>query len=358
VKFFLTHGHARDRGKSGPGPMMQTAVTETAKWAQHELWMPNTEPPITDGIEVSEYLKALNNVRNTMDHSVAIKLTAETTLEDLQLAKDIGVSRVKIYPPMVTTNSDLNLDPKWFEKLLPAIELAVETGFVICIHCEEPGKHDTYDREKIFRDQRLLVLVDRFPGAKINVEHISTKSVLDWVKTQRDNVTGGITLHHLLLNRTDVIEGPVSNGNPGMNVHNHCRPPAGREENRIALLDVALNADKEEYRKFHFGPDSAPHRINAKEECGCAGCFTAPVLGSLTVELFEKHNKLWHDDSFTLYHPSFYAFTVGNGARYFGVAPKIDSFVLKKEEWTVPDLIGGVRPFWSGKTISWSPVEV
>lgn len=364
AKFCLTHGHARDipRGKVAekekPISRMQLAVVTTSWWAQHEVWQPNTQVPgaILTGADAFEYRVWLERFTPNYDgkrmrHSISIKLMPDTTKETLRAAWDIGVRTVKIYPAGVTHSKE-----GWssFRKdMYQPIQWALEIGFIVCIHGEEPGDHiDTYDREYVFMTKRFkqLALTD-FPGGRFNVEHISRWETIDMVGAMPKNVTGGLTIQHALITRNDLLEWKTADGRTGLNPVNHFRPPAQKCRDMLAVREVMFRAHLPAYRKFHKGPDSAPHREEDKLcICSCPGAFVSPALGPLTVDLYDRNGKL---DS-----PAFYAFTVENGALAFGIeVDQEDTFELVKEDWMVPDSYGNVLSFFGRRTLSWKPVE-
>ena len=120
------------------------------------------------------------------------------------------------------------------------------------------------------------------------------------------NVAATITAHHLCHNRnaTWSLQHGVSfatmwfqyvsvlDTNPrdakaifkgGINPHYYCLPILKTEQDRLKLLQCAV-----ENSKFFLGTDSAPHTVGKKEcSCGCAGCFTAHMSIELVAEAFE-----------------------------------------------------------------------
>jgi dihydroorotase (homodimeric type) len=353
-KFCFTHGHGRNLLKFSseemPIPRMKTAVLSTSWYAQHEVWMGNTDNPgpILCCSDVLAYWIDLQKLAPQMKHSIAPKLTKNTTREMLLALWAIGVRVLKIYPEGVTHSED-----GWssIKDLYPIIQIALEIGFIIALHGEQPGgKIDTYAREVTFAQHTLRQLVNDFPGGRFNVEHISTRFMLEMVGEMPDWITGGLTLQHLIITRNDLLEWKTPK-RTGLNPFNHFRPPAQTFEDREALQYAALHADESPYRKLSFGPDSAIHLDPTKLcDCGCPGALTAPVIGPMIVEFFEQHGRL--------NHPAFAAFTVENGARIYDV--KIDdskTFELVKEDWIVPASYGGGTPFFAGRTISWKPTE-
>ncbi|MES2088206.1 MAG: hypothetical protein V4467_04430 [Patescibacteria group bacterium] len=361
TKFVLTHGHARDvpEGKvleEKPIPRMKTAVITTSWWAQHDILQPNTQVPgpILTAADVVRYHTGLDRFipvvenKNSIRFSVSIKLMPKTTRVELQAAWDIGVRTAKIYPAGVTHSKDGWTSFK--NDMYQPVGWALEIGFIVCIHGEEPGDHiDTYHRESYFMRNRFKPMATTdFPGGRFNVEHISLERTIDMVGEMPANVTGGLTIQHALATRNDLLEGKWR-GQTGLDPRSHFRPPAQKSPDMRAVRFVMFNAHKPAYQKFHFGPDSAPH-FDKLCICGCPGAHVAPTLGPVIVDLFDQYGQL---DS-----PAFAAFTVENGARAFGIKVDLEqTFELERWEWEMPESYGGVLTFFGGKKISWRPTE-
>ena len=76
----------------------------------------------------------------------------------------------------------------------------------LLIHGEVNDKKvDVFDREKIFIDNILTQIIDKFPNLKITLEHITTKHAVDFINNASNNLKASITPHHLILNRTDML---------------------------------------------------------------------------------------------------------------------------------------------------------
>lgn len=352
-KFFQTHGHARNaNGTEKPISRFETAVKTTAWSAQHEMWMPNTDPPILTTAQYLAYLDALQKMAPQMRHTVALKLVKDTKREELEKFQKAGGLSVKIYPEGVTNSNEKGSAWTSFREMYPAIEAAASLGLIICLHGEQPGqKIDTYAREDMFMEKAFRDLEKTFRGARFNIEHISTKRTLEMLLEMPACITGGVTPQHIWLTRNDVLEWPVGKG-VGINPFHHCRPPVQTFEDQEALLAAVLRANETAYGKLSLGPDSAPHLDPTKLcNCGCPGVFTSPVMGPLLAHIFHLHGKLDH--------PAFTAFTVLNGAAHYGITPTDDTFELEyvgEEGWEVPASYGGITPILAGKKLAWKPV--
>ncbi len=354
TKFFQTHGHARNaNGNEKPISRFETAVRTTAWWAQHEMWMPNTAPPILTTNQYELYLDDLQRMAPEMHHTVALKLVKDTKRDELERFQLAGGLSVKIYPEGVTTSNEKGSAWNSFQEMYPAIEAAASLGLLICLHGEQPGeKIDTYAREAVFMEEAFSHLERTFRGARFNIEHISTQRTLEMVLAMPDCITGGITPQHIWMTRNDVLEWQPKDGNPGMNPFHHCRPPVQTFNDQAAILAAVIRADEPAYNKLHLGPDSAPHLDPTKLcSCGCPGVFSSPVMGPFMVYIFDQMMRLDH--------PAFEAFTVTNGARLYSLEPNFDEkFELEyvgNEGWEIPASYGGITPIMAGRKLPWKP---
>ena len=109
------------------------------------------------------------------------------------------------------------------------------------------------------------------------------------IKTHQNDLKASITIHHLMINRTDMLEHKIK-------PHYYCLPILKREQDRKALLTAAFN----ENQKFFLGTDSAPHTLENKEtSCGCAGIFNTINSIQMLTQLFDNNNKLDRLENFT-----------------------------------------------------------
>ena len=118
-----------------------------------------------------------------------------------------------------------------------------------------------------------------------------------------------------------------------------------RSLHRAALIEAAPLGTSQ----FFLGTDSAPHAISDKEsDCGCAGCYTAPVALELYAEVFDAQGKLDRLETFASF----------NGADCYGLPRNTETVTLTKTESSIPI----TRPFGDtevrllrgGETVAWS----
>jgi len=196
---------------------------------------------------------------------------------------------------------------------------------------------DVFDRERVFVEETLTELVDRFPDLKVVVEHVTTEEAVEFVKAASPKVAATITAHHLLLNRNALFQG-------GVRPHAYCLPIIKRERHRLALVQAATSGNN----KFFLGTDSAPHARHTKENaCGCAGIYTAHAGIELYAEVFDAAVAMEKLEAFASF----------NGADFYGLPRNLDRISLSRRDWTVPAeyAYGDDRlvPFRAGAKVRW-----
>ena len=332
------HLHVRDDAK------ITSVVPFTARVFKRALIMPNLVPPVRTTADAGVYRdKILAAVPPgvAFEPQMTLYLTDNTSPEEIETAAASGFVRgCKLYPAGATTNSDAGVTD--VNKCMPALEKMAELGLVLEVHGEVThGSVDMFDRERVFLDEVLAKLVDKVPGLKIVMEHITTEEAVEFCKSQGDNVAATITPQHVLLNRNAMLLG-------GIRPHLYCLPILKRESHRVAVAAAATSGNK----KFFLGTDSAPHPKGAKESaCGCAGVFSAHAALPFYAMAFEKEGKLENLEAFASH----------NGADFYGVPRNEGTVTLVREAWECPAEyeFGGdvVVPFYAGQDIPWKVVE-
>jgi len=329
------HVHLRD------DQMMQAVLPFTAKQFGRAIVMPNLVPPVAMAAQAREYrdriLAALPEGSNFQPLMTAY-LTDNTDPDDLATGHAEGVfTAAKLYPAGATTNSSSGVTD--VAKIHNVLERMEEIGMPLLVHGEVTNADiDLFDREHVFIKRVMEPLLARFQGLKVVFEHITTSAAVDFVRSQGPRVGATITVHHLMINRTDIFRG-------GIRPHLYCLPVAKREQHRLALREAATSGEAQ----FFLGTDTAPHAVSAKEaECGCAGIFTAPAAVELYAQVFEEEQAL----------DKFEAFASLNGPGFYGLEPNAEIVTLKKDPWLVPskvEVADGtvVKPFKAGETLSW-----
>jgi dihydroorotase len=306
--------------------------------------MPNLKPPVTTVEQALAYRQRIIShipEGRSFEPLMTLYLTDKLDPEEVQRAHDEQcVHAIKFYPAGATTNSESGVAE--LECVYPAIEKMAELGLPLLIHGEVTDEHvDIFDRERVFIDNVLSPLTQKFPRLKIVLEHITTKEAVDFVNSQGDNVAATLTPHHLMLDRNDLLVG-------GVKPHYYCLPILKRSSHRRALIEAATSGSP----KFFLGTDSAPHAIETKEtSCGCAGIYSAHAALELYAEIFEAANALDKLEGFV----SFF------GADFYKLPRNSAQITLSKKPFSVPaEYIFGdstVIPMRAGETVSWSIEE-
>ena len=267
---------------------------------------------------------------------MVLYLTDNTDRQTLREAQKAGVVACKLYPSGATTNSDAGVTS--VSKIDDALAEMEDLGMLLLVHGEVTDSHvDIFDREATFIDQVLSTIIERFPGLKVVLEHITTRQAVEFVSAANSNVAATITAHHLLFNRNDMLVG-------GIRPHYYCLPILKRMEHQRALVEAATSGNS----KFFLGTDSAPHVQNKKEaSCGCAGCYTAYAALPMYAEVFEQANALDRLESFASHH----------GPDFYGLPRNTHTITLERKAWQQPDAFpmgtDTLIPLMGGETFNW-----
>ena len=331
------HAHFRD------GAVLADVVPASAMRFARAVAMPNLASPVTTTAAALAYrarILAAVPPGASFEPLMTLYLTDETGADEIRrAAASRRVLGVKLYPAGATTNSAHGVTD--LERCASALGAMQECGLALMVHGEVTEKEvDVFDREREFIARTLAPLVDRFPGLKVVLEHVTTADGVDFVRGARDGVAATITAHHLLLNRNALFEG-------GLRPHHYCLPVLKRERHRAALVDAATSGEK----RFFLGTDSAPHPRRAKETaCGCAGLYTAHAGIELYAEAFDRAGAL----------DALEAFASRNGPAFYGLAQNRDTITLCRESWPVPrEMPMGddvLVPFRAGGRVAWRVV--
>ncbi len=332
------HIHLRD------GAALTQTVADVARTFGRAIVMPNLVPPVRNAEQADAYrhrILAARPAGSRFEPLLVLYLTDRTTPAEIREAKASGfVHAAKLYPAGATTNSDSGVT--LIDNIFAALEAMAEVGLPLLVHGEVTRSEvDVFDREKMFIDEHLTRVVERFPTLKVVFEHITTGDAVQFVQGSSSNVGATITAHHLLYNRNHMLVG-------GIRPHFYCLPILKRNVHQEALLDAATSGSP----KFFLGTDSAPHARHAKEAaCGCAGCYTAYAAIELYAEAFEQRNALDKLEAFASHH----------GPDFYGLPRNSGQITLVREEWTAPASLPfgeqTVIPLRAGETLRWRLLE-
>ena len=329
------HLHLRD------GEVLRAVVSDSAKRFARAIVMPNLKPPVVDtrlALAYRERIVAALPRDVGFEPLMSLYLTENTSPLEVRRARDSGVVfAVKYYPAGATTNSEHGVTD--IRNCLATLEAMAEIGMPLLVHGEVTDPEvDVFDREKIFIERSLIPLLQRVPGLKVVMEHITTADAVKFIQAAPANIGATITAHHLLLNRNALFEG-------GIRPHHYCLPVLKREEHRLALVKAAISGNP----KFFLGTDSAPHARHTKETgCGCAGIYTAHAGIELYAEAFAAVSALDRLEAFASLH----------GADFYGLPRNRERLVLLQQEWLVPDEMAlgqhSLVPLRAGGVVRWA----
>jgi dihydroorotase len=328
------HLHLRD------GAAMAAVLADSARRFARAIVMPNLKPPVRTTEEALAYrgrILAALPPGAAFEPLMTLYLTDDTPPEEISRAKLSGrVHGVKLYPAGATTHSEAGVTR--LSRCFHALERMEAVGLPLLVHGEttEPAI-DIFDREVVFIEEVLGPTLERFPGLKIVLEHVTTREAVQFVEVTGPNVAATITAHHLLMNRNALFLG-------GIRPHHYCLPVLKREEDREALVEAAVSGNP----KFFLGTDSAPHARAAKEAAsGCAGIYTAHAAIELYAVAFEEAGALDRLEGFASEF----------GPRFYGLPVNSERITLVREEWKVPERLafGGedLVPLRAGESIPW-----
>lgn len=307
------HLHLRD------GPALANLVPPVAERFARALVMPNLDPPVTTVAQAAAYrarILAAVPAGTSFEPLMTLYLTEQTPAEEIERARDSQlVHAIKLYPAGATTLSDRGV--RDVIAIYPLLERMSEADLVLAIHGElaDPDL-DPYEREPLFVERVLAPLVRRFPALRVVLEHVSTRTAVEFVAGSGPNVAATITAHHLLCSRREMFAG-------GMSPHHFCRPILQTEADRAILLAAATGTNP----KFFLGSDSAPHP-RARKECARAapGVYTGHAALELYAEAFADAGAL----------DRFEDFASKRGAAFYGLPVNSGTISLEENTWTLP----------------------
>ncbi len=330
------HIHLREGG------LLPITVPASARSFNRCVAMPNLQEPLTKAKQLQAYAEDIRKYvpqNVTFQPLLTLYLTDEIQVAELEEAVKLeDFFAVKCYPRGVTTNSkfgvsDLNNCNKILEKMQ-------ELGVPLLIHGESSAPtDDVFDREKVFINDSLGELRQKFPELKITLEHISSKEAAAYLRESGAYTAATITPQHLWYNRNDLL-------GEHLKPHLYCKPILKREEDRQALRSLV----KEGFPRVFLGSDSAPHRSKDKESaCGCAGIFSAPYLLEIITQIFDEMDAL----------DKLNDFIAVNGAKFYDYPITQEQITLKRQATLVPQYVGQeyneqLVPLGAGININWS----
>jgi dihydroorotase len=333
------HVHLRD------GAMLQAVAPATARTFGRAIVMPNLSPPVTTVDQGRAYRdRILAAVPDGSGFTPLMTAYLTDTIDPAEIARGHaeGVfTACKLYPAHATTNSAAGVSD--IHRIAPVLEVMERIGMPLLIHGEVTDADiDIFDREAVFLERVLAPLLQRHPGLKVVLEHITTSEAVAFISASGPNLAATITPHHLHINRNAMFRG-------GLRPDFYCLPVAKRELHRLALRSAATSGNP----KFFLGTDSAPHPRHAKESsCGCAGIYNAPFALESYAQVFDEEGALNRLEGFASLH----------GPAFYGLEANRQQITLVRETQVVPPRLHGndaagsaveLVPFHAGERLAW-----
>jgi dihydroorotase len=330
------HLHVRD------GAMLKASLPFTARHFGRAIIMPNLLPPVVSVKDAEAYRSRVIAARpegSTFTPLMTCYLTDDTNPDEVESGfRNKVFTAVKLYPANATTNSAAGVTD--LGKVRRVFARMEKIGMPLLIHGEEVDPEvDVFDREAVFIERRLTPLLKDFPGLKVVLEHLSSRTAVDFVRAHAPQLGGTITPYHLCLNRTDWL-------GAGLRPYMYCMPVIKTEKDRRALVEAATSGDA----CFFLGTDSAPHPVTKKlNVVGAAGLFNSPVAIETYAKVFAVAGKL----------DKLEAFASLNGPKHYGLPANTDTITLEQTTWTAPEEVRVQGPeeralvYRGGETIEW-----
>ncbi len=328
------HLHLRD------GAQMAAVLGHTAERFARAIVMPNLRPAITTTAQALAYRDRILNALPrglSFEPLMTLYLTDKLPVSEIGAAKASGrIYAAKLYPAGATTNSDDGVTR--LERVYPVLEAMQRQDLPLLVHAEvTDAEVDIFDREQRFIEGPLQQILERFPGLRVVIEHITTAEAADLVRRGPPRLAATVTAHHLLYSRNAMLVG-------GIRPHLYCLPVLKRARHRQALIAAATSG----HPRIFLGTDSAPHAARAKESrCGCAGIYSAHAALELYAEVFEQADALARLEGFASRF----------GADFYRLPYNRERICLRRASWRVAESFAfgpdRIVPLRAGEEISW-----
>ena len=321
--FFDAHVHFRT------GQMLKLVVPHTAKYAYGAIVMPNTKPEIVTTEDAKQYREEIMASTNGADFTpyMTCYLTDETDLDDLErgFEEKLFVGG-KLYPPLGTTGAERASSVRNMTHVFKRMD---KIGMPLLIHGEIANEElDPLDMEAAFLNHTLIPHILEEYSMPIVLEHITTADAAELVRSEKwKNLFATITAHHLLYSHRHIFQkGKIADRSfkRGLRPNFFCLPLLKTDEHTEALRGLVASGCP----KAGAGTDSAPHDHTKKyEDCGCAGCFTAPVALQMYTTAFEKAGALEKLSPFL-------GMNIPHGV--YGIFPKKSALKMVRKDMEIP----------------------
>lgn len=348
---FDRHGHLRE---------LTTLLPYVLKYTARQFWgmicMPNLKDPVTIPGKAKKYLDEIKYIAKMQGYTsfkpiMTAYLTDNTNPLDIKEGYKMGIwNAAKLYPAGATTNSDMGVTK--LENIFHVLEVMENIGMPLLVHPETDASRYTIpflDRERVYTEESLTLIHEKFSGLNLSVEHITTQEACMFVENALDNVVGTVTPHHVMYDHDALFHNGVPPFKPGMYVEN-MNLPVLKLAKDVAYIKNAIMYGPEKH-KFGAGTDTAPHTQEAKHShSSCCGCFNSPAAVELYTMVFDEMGMFENTEGRKIFEN----FMSVNNLWIYDLNPSEDFIELVREEQVIPELVeGNVRPFKAGQTIPW-----
>ncbi len=239
---FDRHSHFRE---------IATLLPRVLKYTTAQFWgsvaMPNLSKPIVTWQQASAYHQEIMQITRNQ-HLRKFKpimtayLTDNTDPKNIKEGLKMGVwNAAKLYPHGATTNSNDGVTE--LEKIFTVLEMMEKIEMPLLIHPETNASRfeiPFMDRERVYTEESLTKIHEKFPALTISVEHITTREACMFVEQSPKNVVGTVTPQHILYNHDAIFHNGVPPYKPGVYVENMCLPILKYQEDvdyiRLAIM--------------------------------------------------------------------------------------------------------------------------
>jgi len=335
----IFHTHLRDKR------ILEIVAKYTAIQFGYGITMTNTF--VTNAQEALGYrVRVHNALPDTFSDFVpfiTIMMTKATTVRTIREAHEAGFTHVKVIPANTSTNS--GSDGVTLVDLITTKRDVVgeiqRRGMYLLLHSEllldAMGNLIPEKYREIASIPTILKLIEMFPDLMIRIEHVSTRAMIDLIKSVPPNVTGTLIPQHAVTYYNQVRDRSGNLLNPLL----YFLPIAKDEDDVEAVIETMTSADE----KFDIGDDSAPHPlVPDKMELHRPGVLMSPLTLPLYCHIFEWAGRLPMLDKW-----------IRNGLKRYGLDPR-GTVTIRKQTWTIPEMIEDIPVFWGGKTLDWKLV--
>jgi len=287
------HCHGRDMNQKH-----KTTVKQTLKEARNgnistTVFMPNTDPPITDLNTLSLYLGLIGQARISLGMKNKQYLYFGVTDDNLSVCDDAlkcdSVVGLKIYPKKVTTGGD-GIGISKQETIKEALGFAATHGKVIAVHCDDPeviaNEGHTIKAEVSYLN-KVIGFLRQFPGAKAVICHVSCRDSAEMIlKAQGEGLKIALEIcPHYLWFDSDYIN-RIDEMNPGLGLSAlyHCYNKIRSQNDRYYLIALL----KMNNPLIFISSDNAPHTKTEKFQKKLGGLPTNQEMVAVVVTLALK----------------------------------------------------------------------